>query len=118
MRTPQLSFSPFLTTNHKEQFAMAQLKKRNPYTMADPLADEGREEPLPPRAAGTPVLGPAGTPAIGPVDTPAPLPVQRLVRVNFDVPQDLHTRIRMKAFSEGRSLKDIARELLQRWVNE
>ncbi len=93
---------------------MAQLKKRNPYTMADPLADEGGEEP-PPVAPVASVMPP---PATGPVANATPLPVQRLVRVNFDVPQDLHTRIRMKAFSEGRSLKDVARELLQGWVNE
>jgi hypothetical protein len=93
---------------------MAQLKKRNPYTMADPLADEGGEE--------SPHVGPVASvtppPATAPVASATPLPVQRLVRVNFDVPQDLHTRIRMKAFSEGRSLKDVARELLQGWVNE
>jgi hypothetical protein len=94
---------------------MAQLKKRNPYTMADPLADEGGEEPAPVGPVGSVTPPPAPT---GPVATATPLPVQRLVRVNFDVPQDLHTRIRMKAFSEGRSLKDVARELLQGWVNE
>jgi hypothetical protein len=93
---------------------MAPLKKRNPYTMADPLSDEGGEE-LP---TSGPVASAPPLPASGPVASATPLPVQRLVRVNFDVPQDLHTRIRMKAFSDGRSLKDVARELLQRWVNE
>jgi predicted GIY-YIG superfamily endonuclease len=38
-----------------------------------------------------------------------------LARINFDVPADLHRQIRMKA-SEGVTIADVGRRLLEEWL--
>ena len=40
----------------------------------------------------------------------------RKVRVNFDIDADLHRRLKVAAAEQGRTIADVARELLAGWL--
>ena len=39
-------------------------------------------------------------------------------RLTVDVSDDFHRRVKVKATQEGKTISDVLRELLQRWLEE
>ena len=59
-------------------------------------------------------------PAPAPVDPAPPAMSVRagaVRRINFDVPVDLHRKLRMKVASEGVTIADVGRRLLEQWLD-
>lgn len=51
-------------------------------------------------------------------EKPFPQKAERVRRINFDVPESLHKRMRMKAVEEEATIADVGRELFDKWVGE
>lgn len=47
-----------------------------------------------------------------------PVPPVVTVRLNFDVPRDLHIAVKTKAAASGRTMKDILLEFLQEYTQK
>jgi hypothetical protein len=82
---------------------MAELKRKSPW-------DE------PPAAVAAPV--PVELIQTEPPPASEPLPVAIPVRrINFDIPADVHRQLRIKVASEGTTIAEVGRRLLEQWLN-
>jgi hypothetical protein len=86
---------------------MAELKRKSPW-----------DEP-PPLEAPAVVLATVAEVQAYSTPKPEPIPVQiPMRRINFDVPADLHRQLRMKAASDGVTIADVGRRLLEAWLKD
>ena len=77
------------------------------------MAEMKRKSPWDPPASDPPAVAAVAPP---PAETsPAAVSVRR---INFDVPVDLHRRVRVKALSEGVTIAELGRDFFERWVND
>ncbi len=75
---------------------MAELKRKAPWD--------------PPQAQVAPLVTVASSPATLGASKEKPR------RINFDVPPDVHRRLRIKAASEGVTIAEVGRQLLEEWL--
>jgi hypothetical protein len=83
---------------------MAELKRKSPWDEPAPV-----EAPAPTVQKRTVEVAPAAEPL------PVAVPMRR---INFDVPADLHRQIRMKVASEGVTIAEVGRQLLEEWLKD
>jgi hypothetical protein len=82
---------------------MAKVNRRSPWDDDQPTA----------------VKEPTSTP-VAPAEVPTPIKVAPAAgasrRINFDVDDAQHRRIRIKAASEGRTIAEVGRQLFDQWL--
>jgi hypothetical protein len=83
---------------------MAELKRKSPW-----------DEPPAPAAAPAPAELIQTNPPPASQPLPVAIPVRR---INFDVPADMHRKLRIKVASEGTTIAEVGRRLLEQWLKD